>query len=40
MLLALVVVDDDDDDVQDEEFAFLVAKPGKKSALELTESEF
>lgn len=38
MLLALVVVDDDD--VQDEEFAFLVAKPGGKSALERRESEY
>lgn len=38
MLLALVVVDDDD--VQDEEFAFLVAKPDKKSALERREGEF
>lgn len=39
MLLALVVVDDEDD-VQDEEFAFLVAKPGDQSALERTESEY
>lgn len=36
MLLALVVVDDV---VQDEELAFLVAKPGDQSALERTEKE-